>query len=40
MGIHPLSIEAISPTGSAWLTVPEYADSIHPLSIEAISPTG
>ncbi len=37
--IHPLSIEAISPTRQP--LAPQYPlPSIHPLSIEAISPTG
>ncbi len=38
--IHPLSIEAISPTAGHGTLKVDDVQSIHPLSIEAISPTG
>ncbi len=38
MCIHPLSIEAISPTGQCKAFFIQHL-GIHPLSIEAISPT-
>ena len=38
-GIHPLSIEAISPTGCMKTASRLWLPRIHPLSIEAISPT-
>ncbi len=38
VSIHPLSIEAISPTCIV-ITLLALAVGIHPLSIEAISPT-
>ncbi len=38
--IHPLSIEAISPTCALDRGHNHFIFCIHPLSIEAISPTG